>query len=192
MAVSKNSGKHGNVKSQHNTGRRVPDEIKKLRGTYHPKNDHAVLAKRKAKKMAEAAGLPAPVIPKEGEHIPSFICTERDLATPAGLLNEDARQEWDTVIKPLALVGVIRQTDLRVAELYCDMWGLYCEHRRDMRTPNGHAVFYPMKLAKEIANLLAQLGLTPAARAKLNLFMVGLPPNKPAPDKDDWSKILNT
>lgn len=164
--TKKGSGLHGNVEKKFNTGLKVPDAVKKLRGTFSKKN--ADLAARKVGAADASELMQAVEVPPQ-----FFDC-------PDTLVNPRAQEEWDLFIKPLIKADVIKLTDIRTAEVYCDLWAAY----QDIKAKTG---FPPVKIAEPMIRLMAQMGLTPVSRHKVVRIMrengkVG---------KGDWAGILN-
>lgn len=160
------SGLHGNVKRKLNAGIKVPDAIKKLRGTYHKKN--ADLAARNvgaesADQLMQALDVP-----------PEFF------DPPATLTDEIAIEEWNLFIIPLVKADVIKLTDIRIAEVYCDLWASY----QRMKAKTG---FAPIKIAEPLIKIMTQMGLTPVSRHKVVRMMR----EKKAVAPGDWANILN-
>lgn len=163
---TKSSGLHGNVQSRLNAGIKVPDAIKKLRGTYHKKN--ADLAARKvgaesADQLMQAIDVP-----------PEFF------QPPATLTDEIAIDEWNMFIVPLVKADVIKLTDIRIAEVYCDLWAAY----QRVKAKSG---FAPIKIAEPLIKIMTQMGLTPISRHKV----VRLMREKGKVKNGDWERILN-
>lgn len=160
------SGLHGNIKRKYATGDKVPDAVKKLRGTYRKKN--ADLAARKVG-ANDASELMLPV------DVPEYM-----YQCPDTLTNEISRQEWGLYIIPLIKADVIKLTDLRMAEIYCDLWGSY----QDLKKKYG---FPPIKVAEPLIRIMTQMGLTPVSRHKVVRIMRG----GREPTGEDWKRILN-
>lgn len=163
---AKGSGLHGNVAKKFNTGLKVPDEIKKLRGTYDKSN--ADLAARKIGANDSSELMQAIDVP------------EVMIECPPTLTNPIAREEWDMFIRPLIAVDVIKLTDIRVAEIYCDLWAAYQDHKRKWGYP-------PVKIAEPMIRIMSQMGLTPVSRHKVVRMMK----NNTPPGRDDWKQILD-
>lgn len=163
---TKGSGRHGNVKAKYNTGMKVPVEIKKLRGTYD-KNNEDIAARRKGADDASELMLPVDV--------PQFM-----VDCPETLTDPLARREWELFIKPLIAADVIKLTDLRTAEIYCDMWASYLNFKAQFGYPS-------VKLAEPMIKLMTQMGLTPVSRHKVVRIMK----DKKAVTPDEWGRILN-
>lgn len=160
------SGLHGNIQTKYNTGTKVPDSVKKLRGTYQKKN--ADLAARKvgaenADQLMQAIDVP-----------PEF------LECPETLTDPIARAEWELFIKPLIQADVVKLTDIRVAEVYCDLWASY----QNMKAKFG---FAPIKIAEPMIRVMAQMGLTPVSRHKVVRMMRDNGKVK----RSDWKDILS-
>jgi P27 family predicted phage terminase small subunit len=97
---------------------------------------------------------------------------------PSAELNGEALAEWNRVCDELAVLGRLDKADRAILTLYVQVWATNQAAQRDVfqwgstvKYSNGNvgqAPFY--KVAKETAaqlrGLLADLGLTPAIRAK--------------------------
>jgi P27 family predicted phage terminase small subunit len=93
-------------------------------------------------------------------------------------LEGEALLEWDRVCAELEKQGRLDQADRSVITIYCHTWATYkaaqrntFEHGAVVKFPNGIPGQSPhYKTMKELANILrlmlADLGLTPAARGK--------------------------
>jgi phage terminase small subunit len=160
------SGRYGNIKAEHNTGVRIPDAIKKLRGTYRKDNADAAARRQGAEDASQM--------------MPEIEVPEVMIECPDTLTNPIARSEWEMFIKPLIAVNVIKLTDVRVAEVYCDLWAAYQDHKTKYGYP-------PVKIAEPMIRIMTQMGLTPVSRHKVVRMMA----NKGKIEKDDWSSILN-
>jgi P27 family predicted phage terminase small subunit len=96
--------------------------------------------------------------------------------TPPAELTGEARLEWDRIVEELAAAGRLDRTDRAIVSTYCLAWAAHqaaalqvARHGSVIKWPNGlpgPSPFY--KVQKETATLLrgllADLGLTPAAR----------------------------
>lgn len=175
MAKNGATGKHGNVKAGLGTGLKVPDAIKKARGTYHKRN--ADLAARKVG-AEDASELMLPV------DVPAELWEP-----PETLHNPAARAEWQLFIKPLIAADVIKLSDLRIAQMYCDMWATYEDYMYMMNEAKkkGEYLPYPQKLAMDLSKLMREMGLTPVSRHKVVRIMK----DKGRIKADEWGKILD-
>lgn len=183
MTTAKSHGAHGNVKAEYNTGARVPEAVKKLRGTYDKHNE---------KKAAQRAGAESPEELMQPIDVPAEL-----LEPPETLCNNIAIDEWRMFIVPLIKADVIKLTDLRIAELYCDLWGMYQSQKTlyndlsDGGERPGQAaeqgVYFPMKLADKLTKIMQQMGLTPVSRGKVVRMMR----EKGQVQDSDWARILN-
>lgn len=165
-ATQQKSGRNGNIAKKHNSGVKIPDELKKLRGTFSKKN--ADLAARKVG-ADSAKDLMLPV------DVPEFM-----MECPETLVHPIARAEWNMFIKPLITANVIKLTDIRTAEVYCDLWAAY----QEVKAKTG---FPPVKIAEPMIRLMMQMGLTPVSRHKVVRIMK----DNGKVHRDDWSQILN-
>jgi phage terminase small subunit len=175
------SGFKGNVPKSMISGKSVPPEVKKLRGTFHPANER--------KKKANQA---LAVVTESGRELALPLeCTAEDLKAPKSLINVQAVDEWNNFIVPLVKAGIIKSSDLRFAEMYCDLWGLYEIRRAQLRLEEDHrkVIFYPTKLVKEMGAMLSHMGLTPVARSKVIAYVAAT--KKADIPKDGWKDILN-
>lgn len=163
---AKGSGRHGNVQKKYISGGKVPDELKKLRGTYDKNNANIAARKYGAE---DASQLMQPV------DIPAYM-----QECPPTITNQIAKNEWELFIKPLIAVNVIKLTDLRTAEIYCDMWAAYQEFKAKHKMPS-------IKIAEAMTRLMTQMGLTPVSRHKVVRIMQG----KGQVTSEEWGHILN-
>ena len=175
------SGFKGNVPKTMNTGHAVPAEVKKLRGTFSAANE------RKKKSNQSLA-----TVTDSGRELALPLeCTPADLVAPSGLINMEAADEWNNFIVPLVKAGIIKSSDLRFAEMYCDLWGLYQLRRKQLQLEEDHRkiLFYPTKMVREMGAMLAAMGLTPVARSKVIAYVAATKKNDIP--KDGWKDILN-
>lgn len=163
---AKKSGLHGNVKQEYNTGTKVPDAVKKLRGTFSKKN--ADLAARKVG-AENALQLMTDI------EVPDIF-----IECPDTLVNPIAREEWDLFIKPLITANVIKLTDVRTAEVYCDLWAAYQDYKAKFGFPST-------KIAEPMIRIMSQMGLTPVSRHKVVRVMK----DNGKIGKNEWKDILN-
>lgn len=96
------------------------------------------------------------------------------------LLRDDvARDAWRHVTGLLLAKGIITPRDRDIITVYCDCWSQYVEARRNVadsgpvtETDKGNQVLSPWaiqegRLRMHLLRLQQQLGMTPAARAKV-------------------------
>lgn len=179
------TGAHGNVKASLNNGMAIPAEVKKLRGTYHPHNEDKKKS-AKAKLAVEASG---------GVVVVGVECTDGDLVAPDTLLDDMAVREWNSFIIPMAKAGIIKLSDLRYAELYCNAWSIYQDYMQSVKQArqngeNHRALFYPRNLVADIAGFLRNMGMTPVARSKIIAYIGAGLGKTDIPDKT-WGEILS-
>jgi P27 family predicted phage terminase small subunit len=129
---------------------RVPDEQKKAAGTYR----------------GDRANLNAPVYPVAAPERPAW-------------LSEQAAAAWDSLIPILLDKRVLAEVDLGVAASYCMMLGELRINAEVLKTEpryykvNGLTKEHPAgKALRDLGNkirlLASELGLSPAARAKVS------------------------
>lgn len=160
------TGRHGNVQDKFNSGMKLPDEIKKLRGTYD-KNNANIAARKYGADDASELMLPVDV--------PDYMAE-----CPETLTNPIARSEWELFVKPLIAANVIKLTDIRTAEVYCDMWAAYQDFKAKHGVPS-------VKIAEPMIRLMTQMGLTPVSRHKVVRIMK----DKKEVTPSEWGRILN-
>lgn len=117
---------------------------------------------------------------------------ESDGAIPARprWLTGEARKEWDRVTKELAALKVIDSGDRAALELYCITYMRWREALKIVKrkgegliimTPKGLAEHPAARVARQCADqmhrMLAQFGLTPAARTRVHVKS-NTPPNR--------------
>ncbi|SDD88712.1 phage terminase small subunit P27 family [Ruegeria marina] len=90
-----------------------------------------------------------------------------------------AAKEWRRLAKPLYDMGVLSITDRAALAAYCQAWARWVEAEEKLRetpmlirTPSGYAQQSPWlsianKQMELMGRYMAELGLTPAARARL-------------------------
>ncbi|MGC4030245.1 MAG: phage terminase small subunit P27 family [Tepidisphaeraceae bacterium] len=101
---------------------------------------------------------------------------------PPEHLNTAARAEWRRVVKLLAPAKTLHELDRSALAMYCNYVALWLECQRDIdangpviRGGMGGLIKNPHVLVQKdcwdaIRTLIAELGFTPAARAKLGIF----------------------
>ncbi len=167
------TGRNGNIPEQYNKGAVVPDALKKLRGTYNNGN-----ANLRARKMgADSAE----------DLMPGLEVTADFAEAPASLSTDYAVQEWNEYIKPLMEFGVIAMTDIRSAEIYCELWGQYLAMKDRLKDRQNYpdAVF-SLELVDRLTKIMNTMGMTPVSRCKVVMLMK----QKKQVKTDDWADIL--
>jgi P27 family predicted phage terminase small subunit len=96
-------------------------------------------------------------------------------------LTDVARKEWRRLAKPLYDMGVLSVTDRAALAAYCQAWARWVEAEEHLqkgpplvKTPSGYVQQSPWltvanKQLELMARYMAELGLTPSARARLRL-----------------------
>ena len=96
-------------------------------------------------------------------------------------LTEVARKEWRRLAKPLFDMGVLSVTDRAALAAYCQAWARWVEAEEHLqkgpallKTPSGHVQQSPWlsianKQLEIMGRYMAELGLSPSARARLRL-----------------------
>ena len=100
-----------------------------------------------------------------------------------GHLNAVARKEWRRLAKPLYDMGVLSTTDRAAFAAYCQAWARWVEAEEQLKktpallkTPSGYVQQSPWlavanKQLEIMGRYMAELGLTPSARARLPIDM---------------------
>lgn len=132
----------------------------------------------------------------KGRALEGQVHPERKPPPQPDWLTEKAAKVWHEVIAVLREMGVLTVADGRTIGRYCQTYCDWVEVDKEVRMagawyemPNGMKRPHPaVKLRLEYAKILkeceAVLGLTPAARAHLNVTVAWMPGAKPvaAPD----------
>lgn len=96
-------------------------------------------------------------------------------------LSDIAAAEWDRVAESLHAMGVLSAIDRAALAAYCQAWGRWVEAEARMaetplliRTPSGYPQQSPWlsianKQLEVMARFMAELGMTPASRSRVNL-----------------------
>lgn len=96
-------------------------------------------------------------------------------------LSDRARTEWRRIATPLYRMGVLSVTDRAALAAYCQAWARWVEAEENLakgpplvRTPSGYVQQSPWltvanKQLEVMARFMAELGLSPSARARLRL-----------------------
>jgi P27 family predicted phage terminase small subunit len=120
---------------------------------------------------------------------PDSIKVEPALPDPPGHLNDDAKAEWARVAPMLFAQRVLGLPDVAALGAYCQAYAIWKQAtdalnvmaRGDMltkalmiKTTNGNAIQNPLlgianKAASDMVRFAAEFGMTPSARARINL-----------------------
>jgi P27 family predicted phage terminase small subunit len=96
-------------------------------------------------------------------------------------LSRVAQKEWRRLASPMFDAGVLTLADRAALAAYCQAWGRWVEAEEKLRTtpsliktPSGHVQQSPLisvanKQLELMGKYMAELGLTPAARRRLDL-----------------------
>jgi P27 family predicted phage terminase small subunit len=99
----------------------------------------------------------------------------------------EALLEWERICQELAAAGRLAKADRSILVLYCETWEVYRQamhgvqsHGAIVKFANGVAgksPFYTVsrEAAAQLQKLLADMGLTPAARSKLKAAVADVP-----------------
>src|SRR5690348_174198 len=100
-------------------------------------------------------------------------------STPPGGIEGEALLEWERIVDELKQLGTLHDADRAIVTLYCRTWAtwreadaLVAKYGSVIKYANGvpgPAPFFKtaQESAKQLRALLAELGLTPAARHKM-------------------------
>lgn len=100
-------------------------------------------------------------------------------------LDETARKEWRRLATPLHEAGLLTVADRAALAAYCQAWSRWVEAEEQLRktpallkTPSGYVQQSPWlsvanKQLELMGRFMSELGLTPAARTRLNLDVSG-------------------
>lgn len=112
-------------------------------------------------------------------------------------LQGEARREWDRVTALLAEVAIVTELDRAAIAVYCTAWARWLHAEQQIpstggevvSSPNGFPVLNPWRsvangASREMHAKLAELGLSPAARARL--IVKDRPKDAPNP----WEGLL--
>ena len=94
-------------------------------------------------------------------------------------LNPEAKREWGRIVPELELIGLLTKVDRAVLAIYCELWGQFVDAVKAGKPLNTPAMAQMRLYAVE-------LGLTPAARVKLQVERGTLPPE----EGDPWAAYL--
>lgn len=96
-------------------------------------------------------------------------------------LSDVARKEWRRLARPLHEMGVLSVTDRAALAAYCQAWARWVEAEQHLqkgppllKTPSGYVQQSPWlaianKQLEIMGRYMAELGLTPSARARLRV-----------------------
>ena len=100
-------------------------------------------------------------------------------------LDETARKEWRRLATPLHEAGILTIADRAALAAYCQAWSRWVEAEEHLRktpallkTPSGYVQQSPWlsvanKQLELMGRFMSELGLTPAARTRLDLDVAG-------------------
>lgn len=103
-----------------------------------------------------------------------------EMPEPPSHLSEDARAAWDAAIEMLKPWGILASVDYAVLGAYCTSYALWKQAEEllqtsglTLETSNGNTIVNPLvaisrRAGKDMVTYGAQLGMTPAARLRLN------------------------
>ncbi len=145
----------------------------------------ASLLDEKLRPQVEIPEWPADLVPQ----LPALILPsgiQRDRAA-GSVIGTEAKAEWDRITPHLAKLGLISQIDRAVVVMYCFWWAVGVVAKRKIielgeeslcdTTPSGYRQMgvwlqVASKADAECKPLLAQIGLTPSSRTRIE-------PNEP-------------
>lgn len=96
-------------------------------------------------------------------------------------LTQNARKEWRRLARPLHEIGILSITDRAALAAYCQAWARWVEAEEHLqkgppliKMPSGYVQQSPwMSIANKqlevMGRFMAELGLSPSARARLSL-----------------------
>ena len=94
-------------------------------------------------------------------------------------VTDEARAEWQRITKLLKSLGRVAKLDRAALAIYCTAWARLVQAEQKVgemgtvvKSPNGYPIQNPYlsianTAAKQIAGMLSEFGLSPAARARL-------------------------
>ena len=94
-------------------------------------------------------------------------------------LNPEAKREWARIVPELELIGLLTKVDRAILAIYCEIWGQFVDAVKAGKPLNVPAMAQMRLYAVE-------MGLTPAARVKLQVERAVPPPE----DGDPWADYL--
>lgn len=132
-----------------------PSSLKKLEGTYRA--DRANPSE------------PQPPVPDRAPYVPRH-------------LNDDAKKEWRRIVKPLMDLGLYTELDYAALAMYCQAYGTWVhavhktEERGEVLKSKETENYYQNpwfhvanKAWDQMRKILAEFGLTPSSRSRLNI-----------------------
>ena len=117
---------------------------------------------------------------------------------PPSTLGGEAATEWQRITRLLKRLRLIAKLDRAALAIYCVAWQDWTEARARIaeqgaivKSPNGYPIVNPYhaiasQAAKQMQSLLAEFGLSPAARAR----MIGSPKQEKKPETTGWEGTL--
>lgn len=133
-------------------GKKTPNKIKKLQGTFKPSRE------------------------VQNEMQPPAV---NSVDTPSGLINEYANREWLKITRILSDLGMLAETDMSLLLFYCNELGISAacydiikKNGYTFSTPNGFEqqrpeVLIGNKALQNVIKLSDKFGFNPAARTKI-------------------------
>lgn len=130
----------------------------------------------KPTRLKELAGNPGKRPLNRGEPKP-----KAGVPTPPSHLDGTARREWKRISQQLAACRLLTAVDRTALALYCTAYSRWAEAEKQVRevgtvvrTKNGYPVLSPYlivanKAMEQLTRLLAELGLSPAARTRISI-----------------------
>ena len=138
------------------------------------------------------APTPTPILKLRGSKRVTRKREAREVSAPAGTpdrpdwLDDDARKAWDELVPMLEGMGVLTRVDGNALARYCRLWSRW---RRAEAFIDQHGEMYPLKddsgnvkyfqqwpqvavagkLALQLTRLEQEFGMTPSARARIQL-----------------------
>jgi P27 family predicted phage terminase small subunit len=112
-------------------------------------------------------------------------------------LNARAKREWNRICKALDGLGLLTGADTAILALYCAAYATWCQAQRELNKKGAGPVIKAAnktlipspwlavsnRAHDQIVKVGAELGLTPSARARLQV------PPADDPGADDWSDL---
>ena len=141
----------------------------------------------------------------ENEPSPQPVC---DIPKPPPWMNTDGKKMWKHVAPQLERLGLLTEVDLQALAAACQSWGLYVECERFFRKKNpetgekyGRTYIYTnkeghkneierpqvkigQKALEHFRSFMAEFGLTPSSRAKINI-------KPPESEEDPMEALIN-
>ena len=144
---------------------------------------------RKPEPLRELAGFPDHAPPRKNAPKPPSVAPD----APRGM-SKAARVEWDRIVPLLERLGLLSQLDRAALASYCEAWSDFIRATRKVEregltivTSNGNVIQNPALGVKNqareaIRKLASEFGLSPAARAGLEVTPPALGAAKPSSD----------